>query len=71
MTQRTKEQELCELLDYVFADASRPDFSYVREVAFRSQNSSWLITELVKVMWLCNEDPAAFDEYIWRITNGA
>lgn len=65
-----KEQELCVLLDIVFESAQRPDFAVVRELAYNSQNSSWLITELLKAMWLCAGDPAAFDEYVWRVTNG-
>lgn len=66
---KTKEQELLALLDAVFETAERPDFAAVRELAFTSTHSSWLITELLKVMWLCSEDPAAFDEAIWRLTN--
>jgi hypothetical protein len=66
----TKEQELCALLDAVFANGSaRPDFAAIREMAYLSKHSSWLITELLKAMWLYGEDPAAFDEYVWRITN--
>lgn len=68
---KTKEQELCALLDIVFESAERPDFAAVRELAYASKHSSWLITELLKAMWLCADDPAAFDEYVWRVTNGA
>jgi hypothetical protein len=67
---KTKEEELCALLDIVFESAERPDFAAVRELAFRSQHSSWLITELLKAIWLCADDEAAFDEYIWLMTNG-
>lgn len=67
----TKEQELCVLLDAVFDGPERPDFAAVRELAYCSKHSSWLITELLKVMWLCNEDPSAFDEYLWMLTNEA
>lgn len=67
---KTKEEELAGLLDMVFVDSERPDFAFVREVAYHSENSSWLITELLKVMWLYGEDPAAFDEYIWSMTLG-
>lgn len=64
----TKEQELCALLDITFNDyPARPDFSAIREMAFLSVNHSWLITELLKVMWLYNEDPSAFDEYLWSL----
>jgi len=66
----TKEQELCALLDIVFGTPNcRPDFAAVRERAYLSKNSSWLITELLKTMWLYSEDPSAFDEYVWSITN--
>jgi hypothetical protein len=65
---KTKEQELCELLDIVFESAERPDFAVVREVAYNSQNSSWLITELLKALWLYGEDESAFQEYVWRMT---
>lgn len=66
----TKEKELCALLDTVFsAYPARPDFAAIREQAYLSKHSSWLITELLKVLWLYNEDPAAFDEYLWSVTN--
>lgn len=68
---KTKEQELCDLLDLVFESAERPDFAAVRELAYTNYYGSWLITELLKIMWLCHEDPAAFDEYVWRILNEA
>lgn len=68
----SKNEELCRLLDAVFdAYPARPDFAYIRELAFLSQNSSWLITELLKALYLYNEDPSAFDEYLWSITNAA
>ena len=67
----TREQELCFLLDCVFASGERPDFAAIREIAYCSRHSSWLITELLKIMWLCSEDPSAFDEAIWRLTNEA
>lgn len=64
----TKEQELAQLLDTVFdCYPARPDFSAVRELAFLSDNHSWLVTELLKVMWLYMEDPSAFDEYLWSL----
>jgi hypothetical protein len=66
----TKEQELCALLDAVFGNGpERPDFAAIREMAYLSKHSSWLITELLKAMWLYGEDPSAFDEYVWSITN--
>lgn len=66
----TKEQELCALLDAVFVNGhERPDFAVIREMAYLSKHSSWLITELLKAMWLYGEDPSAFDEYVWSITN--
>jgi len=68
---KTKEEELCALFDLVFDSAERPDFAAVRELAYLSEHSSWLITELLKAMWLCSADPAAFDEYVWSITNEA
>ena len=68
---KTKEQELCELLDVVFESGQRPDFAVVREMAFLCRQRSWVITELLKIMWLCPEDPSAFDETIWRLTNEA
>jgi hypothetical protein len=67
---KTKEQELCALLDLTFDNyPARPDFAAIREVAYISKHSSWLITELLKAMWLYNEDPSAFDDYLWSITN--
>lgn len=66
----SKHTELSALLDIVFESGQRPDFAVVRELAYTSEHSSWLITELLKAMYLCGEDPAAFDEYIWRLTNG-
>lgn len=68
---KTKEQELCALFDLVFEDAARPDFAAVRELAYTSAHSSWLITELLKAMWLNGSDPAAFDEYVWSVLNEA
>jgi len=68
---KTKEQELCALFDLVFESAERPDFAAVRELAYCSQNSSWLITELLKAIWLNGSDPAAFDEYVWAVLNEA
>lgn len=67
----TKERELITLLDYVFDSAKQPDFAYVRELAYMSDNPSWLMTELLRLLWLCSEDQAAFDEEIWRLTNEA
>lgn len=67
---KTKNEELCELLDYVFDSREAPDFAYLRELAFRSEHSRWLIAELLRALWLCAEDQAAFDEYVWRVTNG-
>jgi hypothetical protein len=64
---KTKNQELCALFDLVFESAERPDFAAVRELAYRSKHSSWLITELLKAMWLYGEDPSAFDEYVMLI----
>ena len=66
---KIREQELCALLDFVFDSAQEPDWAAVQEYCYYSQNSSWLMTELLKALWLCNEDQAAFDEYIWRLTN--
>lgn len=68
---KTKEQELCALFDLVFESAERPDFAAVRELAYRSQHTSWLITELLKAMWLNGSDVAAFDEYVWVVLNEA
>jgi hypothetical protein len=68
---KTKEAELCALLDAVFESGERPDFAVIRELAYTSKHASWLITELLKIMWLCSEDPSAFDEAIWRLTNEA
>ena len=69
---KTKEEELCALLDAVFANGpERPDFAAIRELAYLSKHSSWLITELLKAMWLYGEDPSAFDEYVWSITNAS
>jgi hypothetical protein len=66
---KNKNQELCELLDLVFDSAQEPDWSVVREKAYDSWNTSWLMTEMFKLLWLSNEDQAAFDEAIWRLTN--
>lgn len=66
---KTKNEELCALFDLVFESAERPDFAAVREQAYVSQHSSWLITELLKAMWLHGADPAAFDEYVWSVLN--
>lgn len=68
---KTKEQELCALFDLVFESTERPDFAAVRELAYLSEHSSWLITELLKAMWLNGSDPSAFDEYVWSILNAA
>jgi hypothetical protein len=68
---KTKTRELCALLDYVFESAQEPDFAYVQELAFRCSNPLWVMAELLRLMWLCSEDQAAFDEEIWRLTNEA
>ena len=68
---KTKNEELCELLDIVFDSAEEPDWAAVREQAFTGHNFSWLITELLRLMWLCAEDQSAFDEAIWLLTNEA
>ena len=68
---KTKEQELVDLLDVVFASGQEPDWSFVREKVFRSRYPRWLMTELLRLVWLCSEDQAAFDEEIWRLTNEA
>ena len=67
---KTKEEELCILLDVVFDSAEEPDWAAVQEYCYISQHYSWLMTELFRLMWLCAEDQAAFDEAIWRLTNG-
>lgn len=69
-TEWTREEELTALLDYVFESAEQPDWSVVQEYCYNmSDNSTWLMTQLFKLMWLCSEDQAAFDEEIWRLTN--
>lgn len=68
---KTKEEELVELLDLVFESAHEPDWAVVRERAYDSWNTSWLMTEMFRLLWLCAEDQAAFDEAIWRLTNGS
>ena len=68
---KTKEQELCELLDFVFESAAEPDWAYVLERAYRSNNYLWVTNELLKLLWLCSQDQAAFDEAIWVLTNEA
>ena len=68
---KTREQELCALLDLVFDSGHEPDWAAVRELAYDSWNTSWLMTEMFRLMWLCSEDQAAFDEEIWRLTNEA
>jgi hypothetical protein len=69
---KTKEQELVALLDIVFDSAAEPDWAFVQENCYLSRYySTWLLRELLRLMWLCNEDQAAFDEEIWRLTNEA
>lgn len=68
---KTREQELVALLDVVFESAEEPDWSYVEEVCFRSHYTAYVMCELIRLMWLCSEDGAAFDEEIWRLTNEA
>lgn len=65
-----RDEELALLLDIVFEGDGEPDFAAVRQIAYVSRNSSWLIAELLRVMWLYGQDPAAFDEYIWSMTLG-
>jgi len=67
---KNREEELCALLDLVFESAQEPDWAAVRELAYDSWNTSWLMTEMFRLLWLCAEDQAAFDEAIWRLTNG-
>lgn len=66
----TREEELAGLLDVLFEGSERPDFAAIRELAFNCRHWSWVITELMKVLWLYGEDPAAFDEYVWSLNNG-
>ena len=68
---KTKEQELCDLLDIVFDSAEEPDWAYVEERVYASRRSVWLSKQLLALMWLCAQDQAAFDEEIWRLTNEA
>jgi hypothetical protein len=68
---KTRQEELCELLDIVFDSAQEPDWAVVREKCYDSWNTSWLMTKMFRLMWLCAEDQAAFDEEVWRLTNGA
>lgn len=70
---KTKEETLCVLLDMVFESSQEPDWAAIQTYSFVGRpwtTSAWLMTELLKLMWLCNEDQAAFDEAIWRLTNG-
>lgn len=69
---KTKEQELVVLLDLMFDSAQEPDWGKIQSYCFIGRTwttSAWLMTELLKLMWLCNEDQAAFDEAVWRLTN--
>lgn len=68
---KTREEELCALLDIVFDSGREPDWAAVRTQAYQSVYFHWLMSELLKLMWLCCEDQAAFDEAIWRLTNGS
>jgi hypothetical protein len=67
---KTKEETLCVLLDIVFESAHEPDWAAVLSECYFSGHGEWLLTEVFKLLWLCNEDQAAFDEAIWRLTNG-
>ena len=72
MKNKTREEELCVLLDMVFDSAQEPDRAKIQLYCFigRTQlSSAWLVTELLKLLWLSNEDQAAFDTEIWRIVN--
>lgn len=68
---KTKEQELCALLDVVFDSADEPDWAAVQETCYLSKRKTWLMDQLFRLMWLCAQDQAAFDEEIWRLTNEA
>lgn len=68
---KTKEQELVELLDYVFDGHHETDWAVVQEKSYLSAHSSWLLKELFRLLALCADDQAAFDEEIWRLTNEA
>lgn len=67
-----RREELCKLLDMVFESAEEPDWAAIQTYCFLGRpwaTSAMLMTELLKLMWLCSEDQAAFDEAIWRLTN--
>ncbi len=68
---KTRNEDLCKLLDIVFESAEEPDWSAVQELAYSSVHSSWLITEVFRLTFLCAQDQAAFDEAIWLLTNEA
>lgn len=69
-TEWTREDELIALLDYVFESAEQPDWAVVQEYCYTmTHNGTWIMTQMLKLMWLCSEDQAAFDEEIWRLTN--
>lgn len=56
----------------VFESAEEPDWAAIQTYCFLGRpwaTSAMLMTELLKLMWLCSEDQAAFDEAIWRLTN--
>lgn len=71
---KTREEELVGLLDILFESGQEPNWSKIQLLCFVGRpwaTSAWFMTELLRLMWLANEDQAAFDEAIWRLTNGA
>jgi hypothetical protein len=68
---KTKQEELVALLDHVFDSAEEPNWVGIILYCDLSDDKDWLLSEFMRLLWLCSEDQAAFDEEIWRITNEA
>lgn len=59
--------EVCQILDLVYAESPQePDWAAVKTLIHTFDNPEQVQLELIRVMWLYAEDPAAFEELIYR-----
>lgn len=57
--------EILEILDIVYSDyPNEPDWAAVKTFIYQCADPVQVQLELIKVMWLYAEDPAAFEELI-------
>lgn len=59
-------KDVLDILDIVYSDyPNEPDWAAIKQRIYVCENPTQVQLELIKVMWLYAEDPAAFEELIY------